>query len=125
MTYWKALTATGKLIAAGAIILLLVVAFLTVRAMFTAGPKAEAKLGRNTTEAASASGSDAVNTVGEQGKREADSADLTRENERDIRNAEGADAKISPAARAAILRSVCKRAAYRSDPKCVQPTPAR
>ncbi len=84
----------------------------------TASPKAEAKLGRNQAEAAAASGSDAVNAVGEAGKREADSDALTRDNERSIRDAEGSDAKIATPARDAGLAALCRRAAYRDSPAC-------
>lgn len=84
----------------------------------TAKPKAEARLGRNTTEAASASGRDAVNTVGAAGEREAAADAVTRSNDKDIRNAQGADAAVADPARDAGLRGLCKRQAYRSDPRC-------
>lgn len=88
-------------------------------AAITASPKAEARLGRNTTEAAQESGSDAVNTVGEAGDREAASEDLTRSNEKAIRDAEGADAAVAAPARDAGLQALCRRAAYRDSPRCV------
>ncbi len=120
MTYWKTLTTAGKLIVAGVVLVLLVVAFLTVRSMLTAGPKAEARLGKTQAEAAAQSGSDAVNTVGKAGEREAAIAELDRTNEKGIRDAEGSDAAVNPAARDAGRNSLCKRAAYREHPKCVQ-----
>ncbi len=91
----------------------------------TAAPKAEAKLGRNQAEAALQGGQDAVNTVGAAADREAASDALTRSNEVEIRNAQGADAVVAAPARDAGLRALCRRAAYHSDPKCVQFTPAR
>jgi hypothetical protein len=84
----------------------------------TASPKAEARLGRNQATAAQESGSDAVNTVGAAGDREAASNDLTRSNDRDIRNAPGAAAPVSAEARSAGLSALCKRAAYKDDPRC-------
>lgn len=91
----------------------------------TAKPKAEARLGRNQAEAAQKSGSDAVNTVGAAGDREASIDAVTRSNEKVIRNAQGADAPVDPAARDAGLRSLCRRASYQRDPRCLQFTPAR
>lgn len=91
---------------------------------FTAKPKAEARLGKNTTEAALQSGSDAVATVGAAAQRDQAADDLTRSNADDISHAKGADAPVDPAARDAGLRSLCKRAAYRGDDKCVQLAPS-
>lgn len=86
----------------------------------TANPKAEARLSRNQAGAAAQSGSDAVNTVGAAGTREAAGEALTRENERTIRDAEGADALVAAPARDAGLHSLCSRRAYRGDARCVQ-----
>ena len=85
----------------------------------TARPEAEARLGKNQAEAAAQSGRDAVNTVGAAGEREATSADLTRENDRDIRNAEGADATVAAPARDAGLAALCRRATYQDTKQCV------
>lgn len=104
--------------AVGAIIVLLAVWW--AYSALTRDSKAEARLSRNQAEAASESGSEAVNTVGEAGVREAQSDALTRDNEKDIRNAEGADAPVAAPARDAGLASLCRRAAYRNDPKCLQ-----
>ena len=87
--------------------------------------KVEAELNRNVAESALESGKDAVGTVGAQQAAEAASDRLSAENEKDIRNAKGADASVDPAVRDATLRSLCKRAAYRLDPKCVQYAPPR
>ncbi len=125
MTYWRALTATGKLIAVGVVLLVAVLAVVALYSFVTANPKAEAKLGRNTTEAASQSGQDAVNTVGAAGEREAASDALTRSNEKDIRNAEGANAPVAAPARDAGLRGLCQRRSYNRDPKCLQFTDPR
>lgn len=82
--------------------------------------RTEAKLGRNQAEAAASSGADAVNVVGAAGVREGESADLTRSNNKEIRNAPGANATVAPPVRDAGLGGLCKRDAYKLDPKCVQ-----
>lgn len=86
----------------------------------TAKPEAEARLGKNQATAASQSGADAVNTVGEAGDREAAADALTRSNEAEIRNAQGADAPVAGAARDAGLRALCRRDSHKRDPKCLQ-----
>lgn len=90
----------------------------------TAKPKAEARLGHNTTEAALESGRDAVGAVSAEAAAERASDDLTRENADAIRHAEGADARVAAPARDAGLRSLCKRAAYRGSQQCLQLAPA-
>lgn len=82
--------------------------------------KAEAKLGRNTTEAAQQSGKDAVESVVDQATAEDAIDRQTQENEDDIRNAEGAGAAVGSAVDRAGRASLCKRAAYRERPECVQ-----
>jgi hypothetical protein len=64
------------------------------------------------------SAADAINTVSAADARERASEDLSRRNEEEIRNAEGSNGAVSPAARDAGLRSLCRRAAYRDNPKC-------
>lgn len=86
----------------------------------TANPKAEARLGRNQAEAAAESGADAVNTVGAAGEREAAGDELTRTNDAEIRNAEGADAQVAQPVAEAGLQALCRRAAHRDSPRCVR-----
>lgn len=50
--------------------------------------------------------------------REDASEQLSRTNEEEIRNAQGASAPVDPAVRDAGLRSLCRRAAYRDSPRC-------
>lgn len=57
----------------------------------------------------------AIETQGNVNQREVQSEELGRANAKDIRNAEGADAPVSPAARDAGFASLCKRAAFRAD----------
>lgn len=82
--------------------------------------KVEARLGANQVEAATESGADAVETIGKQMAAEGTHDTITRENDDAIRNAEGADAPVAPAVRDAGRRSLCRRAAYRGDSKCLQ-----
>lgn len=80
--------------------------------------QARARLGEESARSASASGRDAVVTVGAATRREAESADLTRTNEQEIRNAQGADVPVDPAVRDAGLGGLCRRPAYRDDERC-------
>lgn len=82
--------------------------------------KTEAKLNANVAGAALESGTDAVGTVGAQHASEGAVDALTRENDHEIRNAPGADAPVDPAAHAAGIRSLCKRAANRQRAECLQ-----
>ena len=79
---------------------------------------ARARLGEASATAASRNGEDAVATVGAAARRERQSSDLTQTNEREIRNAEGADARLDPAVRDAGLGGLCRRPAYRDDERC-------
>lgn len=109
----------------GALVLLVIGAWLVNALTGGAVAKAIARLSGNQTEAALDSGRDAVNTVGAQGAAEDRVDAITKENEDAIRNAEGADAPVADPARAAGQRSLCKRAAYRGRPECLQHAPAR
>lgn len=120
----KALFGLARWVWALIILAALVIVALTVVHLVTSKPKAEANLGKNTTEAAQKNGADAVQTVGQVGKNDQASDDLTRTNADDIAHAKGADAPVDPAARDAGLRSLCKRRSYSRDPKCLQFAPA-
>jgi Flp pilus assembly protein TadB len=69
-------------------------------------------------EAMSTSANDAVDTTAAAGKRESQSEDLTRSNEREIRAAPGASDRVNAGVDAAGRAALCRRAAYREDPKC-------
>lgn len=114
-----ALSSTAKFILAALTALLIAFLVWWLYATWTAKPKAEAKLRGNQVEAAQASGKDSVNTVATAGAREAASRDLDRANEGDIRNAEGADAAVAAPVRDSGLASLCRRASYRDNPKCL------
>jgi hypothetical protein len=79
---------------------------------------AQSRVDRSQFDAASNSAADAVGTVAASGEATAASEDLTRTNERDIRNAQGSGDKVNPAARDAGLTALCKRPAYKDEPRC-------
>lgn len=87
--------------------------------------KTEAKLATGQTGAALASGADAVATVGQTQANDAATDTITRENDRAIRQAPGAAAPVDHSVHDVGLRSLCKRAAYRGRPECLQQPPAR
>jgi hypothetical protein len=73
---------------------------------------------RSQAEAAANSAADAIGTVAASGEAERASEDLTRINEQQIRAAEGSNAAVNPAARDAGIAALCRRQAYRDDPRC-------
>lgn len=89
-----------------------------------ASAKVEARLGEEQHEAATQSGKDAVETTAQVSKRASQTDQTTLENDRAIRNAEGANAPVTDDLRNAGLRSLCKRRSYSDDPRCVQFAPA-
>lgn len=80
--------------------------------------RAQARVDAGQAAAASESAKDAIGTVSEAGKRESGSEALTRDNERAIREAEGAGDRVKPAVDLEGRRALCRRAAYKDDPKC-------
>jgi hypothetical protein len=82
--------------------------------------EAEARLNRNQAGAEIQSGADAVNVIGARAEADAAGDATTRENDDAIRKADGAAAPVTAPARDAGLASLCRRAAYRGDAKCVQ-----
>lgn len=79
---------------------------------------AEVGLAKGQQGAQTNSATDAVTTQGAANRRERESEDLTRANEREIRNAKGADAAVDAAVRDAGLLALCRRAAYRDTERC-------
>lgn len=86
--------------------------------------KAEARLSRNQTEAAIASGASAVATIGQQIAREAAIDAITTENEHAILAAPGAAAPVGAELDAVARQRLCRRAVYRQHPDCLQHTPS-
>lgn len=82
--------------------------------------KTEARLNQNQTEAALANGTDAVQSVGRTTEYERRVDIITRETERVIREAPGADAPIDPDLQRLAIERLCLRTAYREHPECVQ-----
>lgn len=86
---------------------------------------AERRVERAQGNAVVESAKDAIATQGAAQRRETASEALTAANEKEIRNAKGADAPVDPAARDAGLASLCRRPAYHSDERCLRFTPPR
>ncbi len=119
MRTWFATTA-AKVITGLAIVAVLAALFALNQCRSASTAHTEAKLGTGQAGAAIASGHDAADTIGNRMTNDADTDAITRENADVIRNARGADAPVDPDAAAAGLRSLCRRAAYRRDPQCLQ-----
>jgi hypothetical protein len=116
MIYKFILANLPRIILGLAIAVALAIAYFTVTGRW----RAEADLAKRQAESATASGKDAVNTVGEAAARESTGADLDRSNEKEIRNADGASEVVRPGVRDAGLDSLCRRAAYKRDARCLQ-----
>lgn len=100
------------------IVLFAIIAFGLYQCDQRRNERAQGKVDSAQSEAATNSASDAINTVSEAGKREAGSEDLTRQNERDIRAAEGAGDRVNSGVNAAGLQALCRRDAYRNTERC-------
>lgn len=118
--------ATRTLVVVLAAAVLLVLTSVLVYRHWVSQKSVETKLeiSKGQTGAALESGRDAVDTVGNQMASERSVDQVTRENEDEIRSAEGADAPVAAPVRDAGLAGLCRRAAYSHDPRCVQRTPA-
>lgn len=119
--FWRSLAPLGRwVLTIGAVLFLLTVIGGVHSCRMAATARTEARLQTNQTSAAIASGADAANTVGDVGARAADTDRTTMENADEIRSAPGADAPVDRGVHDAGLRSLCKRAAYRGRPECLQ-----
>lgn len=67
------------------------------------------------------SGADAANTVGTRAQIDVNIDAITRQNTDAIRNLPGAGAPIDGTLNRAGIAGLCRYAAYRDDPRCVQP----
>jgi ABC-type protease/lipase transport system fused ATPase/permease subunit len=105
-------------IVVGVIVLVLIVGFTVKSCDKRRSQAAQSRVERSQAEAASNSAADAINAVMGVGANQAASEDLGRTNERDIRAAEGADARIGAGVNLAGRKALCKRKAYADDPKC-------
>lgn len=119
--FWRSLAPFGRWVVGIGLALLLVTVIGGVRSCQMAQTaKTEARLSKGQTGAALASGADAVETLGQTAAGEAATDSITEENQRAIRQAPGADAPVDPAVHDAGLRGLCRRAAYRGRPECLQ-----
>ena len=106
-------------IAMAALVLILVLGFLWLRSCQEDRRRAaESRVQRGQTEALSDSAADAIGTVQGAGARERAEEELTRRNEKEIRDAPGASDEVNPGVRDAGLASLCRRAAYRDTERC-------
>jgi hypothetical protein len=86
---------------------------------------AAAKVDASLSDARAASGQDAVGAVAAAGAREAESEQLTRENDNAIHSALGAGAPVNAGVADAGRRGLCRRAAYRDSEQCKRLLSAR
>lgn len=111
-------TFVGKVVA-GLIVIALVLGFLQVRSCQQSRQKAaEARLQGEQGTAAQESARDAIAAQSEAQARERASEALTRSNEKEIRDAEGANVKVGGGVHDAGLRSLCRRPAYINSERC-------
>lgn len=123
--FYRSLTKIGRAVIGLLLLALIVTAFLALDSCQSARiAKTEARLGRNQTGAALASGADAVGSIGEQIAAEGAIDATTKENTDAIRSAPGADAPVPAAVDAVARERLCRRAAYRERPECLQQPPA-
>lgn len=102
----------------GALLIIAVLIFGLTECQKRRSQAAQARVERSQAEALSNSAADAIGTVARSGEATAASEELTRSNEREIRNAPGANDAVNPAVRDAGLRALCKRGAYRDSERC-------
>lgn len=79
---------------------------------------AQAKVERSQAEAASSSAKDASEVQAQINRNEVASDALGRENEKDIRNAEGSNAVVAAGAHNAGLLALCRRTVNRDSERC-------
>lgn len=110
----------GRLIAmvVAAILLIAIAGFALNQCQKRRSAAAQARVDRSQAEAASESARDAIGTVTRRGAEETASEQLTRDNERDIRAAEGANDRVNMGVHSTGLRALCKRDAYKHTPRC-------
>jgi FtsZ-interacting cell division protein ZipA len=102
----------------GGLFLLALISFGLSQCQKRRSEAAQARVERSQAEAAAKSAEDAIGTVRRSGEAEKASEELTRSNEKEIRNAEGASDPVNSAVRDAGLRSLCRRPAYRNHERC-------
>lgn len=102
----------------GVVLLIAAVTFGVTQCDKRRNEAAQSRVERSQAEAASNSAADAIGTVSRRGAEETASENLTRDNERDIRAAEGAGERVKMPAHTAGLAALCKRQAYKDTERC-------
>ncbi len=102
----------------GVILIIGVIAFGASQCAKRKNEAAQSRVDSAQAGAAANSAADAIGTVARSGEASAASEQLTRDNERDIRSAEGADVRVNPSVHGAGLQALCRRTAYRDAPRC-------
>lgn len=117
----KGLTPLGIKTLVGIVLVAIFAVVLAIQAWNTSSrAKTETRLSNNQTEAALNSGTDAVETLGEQSGREDQTDAITKDNDNAIRKAPGADAAVNPDLDAVARERLCRRTVYRLRPECLQ-----
>lgn len=111
-------TALGLLIAGAIVILLGLFAWHEWGAAHTA--KAQTRLAAGQAAAATASGHDSANTIGNRMDADAAGDSVHRENVDANNKAEGGNVVVAAPATHTGVAGLCRHAAYRRDPKCLQ-----
>ena len=106
----------GRLLVGAMALLVVLLLFFAVRSC--TDQSQQRKLEQRQTDAVVESAQDASNTQAGVAANDVATQDLDRQNEKDIRNAEGSDAAVGNDAHAAGLRALCSRKAYRDRPEC-------
>jgi hypothetical protein len=97
----------------------IIIGFLQVRSCQQARVRAaEQRVQTEQGKAQTQSARDAIGTQEKANERERQSEELTRSNEREIPNAEGANDRVNPSVNAAGLRALCRRQVYRDTERC-------
>jgi hypothetical protein len=123
MKLWTSLVAkVGKVAAwiiVGAVALAVLYALAEVKSCRdSAGITEQAKINGGQLGAFQNSAVDANNTISGVTANQAAGVELGRQNEEEIRHAKGSDQPVDPAANAAGLHALCRRASHAHDPAC-------
>lgn len=125
MINWlKNLSTMVKALAVLAVLLIIALAFAWHVWTSAHAAATVARLDHAQTTATVESAKDAIATQGAATANEQASEELTQSNDKEIRNAKGADAAVDPAVRDAGLASLCRRPAYKSSQRCLHLAPA-
>jgi hypothetical protein len=113
-----AATLAGKIIF-GLVVVLAVLLFLQVRSCTqSAQHAAQARVDQGQGNAFHWSASEAINIQSAVNANTVNSADISRQNEENIRHAQGSAQPVDPAANAGGLLALCRRASHAHDPAC-------